>query len=86
MNDDSYLTSAAAVPSDGDSGAGSSALGAQETAVEDDPQTRIAKRILAQTKRKAEFVQDVIFNLDLLIYAELCVLYYTEYEYLHHTF
>lgn len=39
---------------------------------------RIRERIATQTKRKAEFIHDIMFNLDILIYAELCVLYYME--------
>lgn len=36
------------------------------------------KRIQAQTKKKYEFVNSLMANLDTLIYAELCILYYME--------
>jgi hypothetical protein len=78
MNDDSTPTSSAAMRSNGDNVASSSVVEGLETTAEEGPQAKIGKRILAQTKRKSEFVHDMIFNLDLLIYAELCVLYYTE--------
>lgn len=45
---------------------------------EESPEKRIQKRVYAQTKRKAEFVHDIIINLDMIIYAELCILYYLE--------
>jgi hypothetical protein len=37
------------------------------------------RRYATQIKRKADFINNVMFNLDLLIYAELCALYYMEY-------
>jgi hypothetical protein len=53
-------------------------VGGPETALEESPQARLTKRILAQSKRKSEFFHDMMFNLDVLIYAELCILYYAE--------
>lgn len=38
----------------------------------------LRKRVLAQTKKKADFVNDIMQNLDMLIYAELCIMYYLE--------
>jgi hypothetical protein len=75
MNNDFTSTSAAAVRSNGDNSTSSSVVEGLESTVEEGPH---AKRILAQTKRKSEFIHDMMFNLDLLIYAELCVLYSKE--------
>jgi len=36
------------------------------------------RRLLAPFRRKSEFVADLMFKLDLLIYAELVFLYYLE--------
>lgn len=44
-----------------------------------DAQTPAQKRAHAQTKKKYEFVNGLMTNLDILIYAELCILYYMEY-------
>ena len=44
----------------------------------DSTQARLRKRFVTQIKRKAEFIHDIMFNLDTLIYAEICVLYYME--------
>jgi len=43
-------------------------------------QSQMRKRLLSQTKRKAEFIHEIMFNLDIVIYAEICVLYYMEYD------
>lgn len=43
------------------------------------PAARRRRRIFIQTKKKAEFVHDVLVNLDMLIYAEICFMYYHEY-------
>jgi hypothetical protein len=40
--------------------------------------TPAQKRVQAQTKKKYEFVNSLMANLDTLIYAELCILYYME--------
>ena len=45
-----------------------------------DAQTPSQKRAQAQTKKKYEFVNGLMTNLDVLIYAELCILYYMEYK------
>lgn len=37
------------------------------------------KRMLLQTKKRAEFVGHLLNNLDTLIYVELCAIYYMEY-------
>jgi hypothetical protein len=49
-------------------------------------QTPAQKRAHAQTKKKYEFVNGLMTHLDVLIYAELCVVYYMEYarSLLHH--
>jgi hypothetical protein len=41
-------------------------------------QSPAQKRAQAQTKKKYEFVNTLMTNLDVLIYAELCILYYME--------
>jgi hypothetical protein len=41
-------------------------------------QTPVQKRAQAQTKKKYEFINGLMTNLDALIYAELCILYYME--------
>lgn len=38
------------------------------------------KSAQAQTKKKYEFINTLMTNLDVLIYAELCVVYYMEYS------
>ncbi|OBT89150.1 hypothetical protein VE02_01659 [Pseudogymnoascus sp. 03VT05] len=43
------------------------------------PAARRRRRIFIQTKKKAEFIHDILVNLDMLIYAELCFMYYNEY-------
>lgn len=43
------------------------------------PAARRRRRIFIQTKKKAEFIHDILVNLDMLIYAELCFMYYHEY-------
>jgi hypothetical protein len=45
-----------------------------------DAQTPAQKRAHAQTKKKYEFVNGLMTNLDVLIYVELCILYYMEYD------
>lgn len=37
------------------------------------------KRLQAQTKKKHDFVSSLMTNLDILIYAELSIIYYMEY-------
>lgn len=58
--------------SSGAAGIDNNGEGAQKT------QTQLRERLLAQTRRKADFVNDIMLNLDILIYAELCILYYME--------
>lgn len=43
---------------------------------------RLRERAFAQRSKKTEFLVDILRNLDLVIYAELSVLYYMEYVYL----
>jgi len=42
-------------------------------------QTPAQKRILLQAKKRSEFTGLLMNNLDMLIYVELCVMYYMEY-------
>jgi len=44
-----------------------------------DEQTPAQKRAQAQFKKKFEFVSSLMNNLDILIYAELSILYYMEF-------
>src|SRR5438045_6538737 len=53
--------------------------GTSSTEPASNSQAHIRKKFATQTKRKADFIHDIMFNLDLLIYAEICVLYYMEY-------
>jgi hypothetical protein len=41
--------------------------------------TPAQKRILQQAKKRSEFTGLLMNNLDMLIYVELCVMYYMEY-------
>ncbi|KAL5346921.1 hypothetical protein ACLOAV_008064 [Pseudogymnoascus australis] len=49
------------------------------SADDNSPAARRRRRIFIQTKKKAEFIHDILVNLDMLIYAELCLMYYHEY-------
>jgi len=77
MNDDPTSISAADLPPNINNGTSSAEV--EESSNDDSAKAQIRKRIAAQTKRRAEFIHDIMFNLDILIYAELCVLYYMEY-------
>ncbi len=50
---------------------------------DDSPQLRARKRFREiasqQRRKKAEFVDSIMLNLDLLVYVEICILYYMEY-------
>jgi hypothetical protein len=76
MNDD--LSSNLAAHLRPDINNGTSSAEAEESSNDESTRAQIRKRLATQTKRKAEFIHDIMFNLDLLIYAELCVLYYME--------
>ena len=65
---------------------GTSSAEAAASSNGDSVQGRLRKRFAAQTKRKAEFIHDIMFNLDILVYAEICVLYYLEYALSNATF
>ncbi|RFU32010.1 hypothetical protein B7463_g4321, partial [Scytalidium lignicola] len=41
-------------------------------------QTRAQQRAIAHTKKKYEFITSLMWNLDILIYVELCILYYLD--------
>jgi hypothetical protein len=77
MNDDPTSTLAADLPPNIHNG--TSSAEAEESSHHESARAQIRKRFAAQTKRRAEFIHDIMFNLDILIYAELCVLYYMEY-------
>jgi hypothetical protein len=53
---------------------------AEPFSARDNAPTPAQKRAQAQTKKKYEFVNGLMTNLDVLIYAELCVVYYMEYD------
>jgi hypothetical protein len=76
MNDDPTSTLAADLRPDINNR--TSSAEAEESSNDESAKAKIRKRVAAQTKRKAEFIHDIMFNLDILIYAELCVLYYME--------
>lgn len=38
------------------------------------------KRAQAQTKKRYEFINSMMLNLDMIVYVELCIVYYMEYE------
>jgi hypothetical protein len=48
-----------------------------------DEQSPAQKRAQTQMKKKFEFVTSLMNNLDILIYAELSIIYYMEYIYLY---
>lgn len=80
MNNDSTPSSAADLPST--STATDTAAGENATEATSEPtqnaQTPAQKKAQVQTKKKYEFVNTLMTNLDILIYAELCILYYME--------
>jgi hypothetical protein len=82
MNNDSSPIPADSLPQASTSEqAGHDPISNAAPAVEQRPQqTRAQKRAEAQVKKKYEFVNSLMSNLDVLIYAELCILYYMEYE------
>lgn len=63
-------------PIDGGQTADAGEAAALSTTVEPSP---AKKRAYAQTKKKFEFINHLTLNLDVLIYAELSILYYMEY-------
>jgi hypothetical protein len=76
MSDDATSTPAAVQRLE--HGNGTSSTRATAASDADNALARRRKRFATQIKRKAEFIHDIMFNLDLLIYAELCALYYME--------
>lgn len=44
----------------------------------EDARTPAQKRVQLQTKKKYDFITALMINLDILIYVELCILYYME--------
>jgi len=83
MNNDSTPTAADQLPTSsatGDSGRNDVAPAPEPQAV----QTLAQKRAHAQAKKKYEIVNGLMTNLDMIIYVELSVLYYMEYETHHH--
>jgi len=87
MNNDSAPTSAPAPPptssppsavndhQPNDNPAGDAEQSAQQPQLSHTP---AQLRAQAQTKKKYEFVNALMTNLDVIIYAELCILYYME--------
>ncbi|KAI9745227.1 MAG: hypothetical protein M1818_001505 [Claussenomyces sp. TS43310] len=74
MNDDPTATHAADLPSV--TGEGSSAAAGPAHASDNEaPPIDLREHVLAQVKKKADFINDIMLNLDLLIYAELCIIY-----------
>jgi len=78
MSDDPTATSAAAdQPPVPDNNASSSANAAE--AGDDNVQpTPLRMRLYVQAKKKSELLQEIMVNLDILIYAELCIVYYMD--------
>lgn len=80
MNDDPTSTLVADLPPNINNGTSSAEA---ESSNDESVKVQTRKIFAAQTKRRAEFIHDIMFNLDILIYAELCVLYYMEYASMH---
>jgi hypothetical protein len=79
MNNDSTPSSAADLPAASTShGADPAGERATSREQQQNAQTPAQKRAQSQTKKKYEFVNSLMTNLDVLIYAELCILYYME--------
>jgi hypothetical protein len=81
MNNDSTPSSAANLPQ-ASASEQPSVDPAEETAATreqvQNAQTPAQKRAQAQTKKKYEFINTLMTNLDVIIYAELSILYYME--------
>ncbi len=73
MNNDATPTPAADLPANADAQDPAASSPQSQNA-----QTPAQKRLQAQTKKKYEFVNGLMNNLDALIYVELCILYYME--------
>lgn len=74
MNDEASPTTAPAADTQNDTSSSAAAVGSDGS-----PRVEwLRKRLLAPFKRKADFVSDLMFKLDLTIYAELVFLYYLE--------
>ena len=78
MSDDPRLSPSADTRPDAGNGTGSAEAGASGNEDGETVQSGFRKRFAIQTQRKADFIHDIMFNLDILIYAEICVLYYME--------
>jgi hypothetical protein len=84
MNNDSTPPPEDARPraSTPENASGSESAPATAAGVEQDEispaQSRALKRAEAQFEKKLEFINSVMKNLDILIYMELCILYYME--------
>jgi hypothetical protein len=76
MNDDLSSPQAAARANDNDTSDATNPP--HDAANNETPQERLRKRILAQSRKKADFIHDILANLNTLICAELCYLYYLE--------
>jgi len=79
MNNDSTPTTAADLPPTSNENTISDAVDSAESApAPQDVQKPAQKRAQEQTRKKHEFMTNLLNNLDTLIYTELCILYYME--------
>jgi len=76
MNHDPAVTAAADLPLS--TGEGSSAAAGAAEANNNDKKKLMRERVLARVKKKADYITDIMLNLDVLIYAELCAVYYMD--------
>jgi hypothetical protein len=78
MNNDSLPTPVADLPTTSETTNSESAETVESVQRRQDAQTPTQKKAQSQTKKKYEFVNGLMTNLDILIYAELCIVYYME--------
>ena len=78
MNNDSTPSSAADLPTNPESSNPRPEEGAGSSEQQQNAQTPGQKRAQAQTRKKKEFIDGLMNNLDMLIYVELCIVYYME--------
>lgn len=81
MSDDASASPAAALPPLLQPPAADSSSISHLPAAGDDanPRVRMREHDFAQRSKKVEYLVDILRSLDILIYAELSVLYYMEY-------
>ena len=78
MNNDSTPTSAADLPTSPQNNNSGAVDSPESHTQRQDAQTPAQKRALVQAKKKYEYISAIMNNLDISIYAELCILYYME--------